>query len=194
MKLFELFLIEYGLTDVSSGVIYRGYINANTHEVVAQEGRDIDMPHTDLVARNPNKFNVPEEMRKEVPTDNRKYYNWVIDNDMFAGPWQQVAYRNHWVRYSIWGRTNELDIGLSGYTQDLADVLSSAMIISGVKTALYKEKTARFSIDVIVPDSRNIRGSFSDHINGMTSFNGMKRRFAEKYGVKLIERVHYETV
>lgn len=188
MKLKELFLVEYNLTDVSNGVIYRGYINANTHEVVAQEGGGIDMPHADLVARNPDKFNVPEEMRKEIPTDN-KYYDWVIDNDMFAGPWQHVAYRNRWVRYSIWGRTKELDIGLSGYAQDIADVLSSAMIITGVKTALYKEKAARFSIDVIVPGSRNIRGSFSDHISGMTGFNGMKRRFAEKYGVKLIESV-----
>lgn len=188
MKLFELFLTEYQLTDVSRGTIYRGYVNASTGEVIAQQGSDLELPHVDIVARNPDKFNVPQSMREEIPTGKREYFDWIIDNDQFGGPWQQVAYRSHWVRYSIWGRT-DFEIGLSGYAQDVADVFSSSFILTGVKTAIYKEKGVRVYVDVVQPGSKNVYGGFSDHFNGMTGYNGMKRRFAEKYGAKLIEHM-----
>lgn len=189
MKLFELFLTEYQIQDLSRGKMYRGYINSQTGKILNLGDEELLHPHVHLVIKHQDQMDIDDHYRSLVPPERSlespRYVDFINRHDRFAGDYQHAAYRRNWVRFDVRGG-NKVDFNFSGYGQDVADVLSTPFVVSGLKIALRQQKVVLFNLDVITPGKSGYKG-FSDECYSMTDFNEMKRRFAATHDVKLIE-------
>ena len=149
MKLYEILLIE--IKGDRNGTNNAGYIHANTGEVLEVKGEM--QPHSSVVALHPDKFNVPQHMREELPdvTDYGELTDWAMDNDGYGGPWQHVAYQSGWVRfYKHMG-----DHNLSGYPRDLVAALTLPGVVKTIATEARRDPHTRMIIDIIHPTDTN---------------------------------------
>lgn len=188
MKLFELFLIEYKIEDISSGKVYRGYVNSQTGKILNLNNDELLRPHVYLVLKHQDLMDIDDHGRSIIPKDvnSPQYYDFIDRYDRIGGDYQHSAYRKNWVRFDVRGGKQRVDFNFSGYAQDVADALLTSFVLLGLKTTLLQNKIALFNLDVTTPGKSGYK-SFSHDCYNMTDFNEMKRRFAANFNVKLIE-------